>query len=75
MWTPHKPLPPINPDGVEIKIPYDKWEVGMSVFVPAINLHRLKIQVKRVARKKGWRVESKGRVEDGKLGLRIWRIV
>ncbi len=75
MWNPHKPLPPINPDGLTIKIPYSKWEVGMSVFVPSINLPKLRTQIKRVARQKGWRVEFRERIEDGKLGLRIWRIV
>ena len=75
MWTLPNLPPPINPDGVEIKIPYNKWEVGMSVFIPAINLAKLKTQIKRVARHKQWKIEIKGRVEDGKLGLRIWRIL
>ena len=76
MWSPPpKPPPEINPDGVVIKIPYNKWEVGMSVFIPALNLKKLKIQLRQVARHKGWRIEVKGRVEGGKLGLRIWRIV
>ncbi len=76
MWSqPPKPLPEVNPDGVVIKIPYHKWEVGMSVFVPALNLKKLKSQLRQVARRKNWRLEFKGRVEGGKLGLRIWRIV
>ena len=76
MWSlPPKPLPEVNPDGVVIKIPYHKWEVGMSVFVPALNLKKLKNQLRQVARRKNWRLEFKGRVEGGKLGLRIWRIV
>ena len=76
MWSPPpKPLPEVNPDGVVIKIPYHKWEVGMSVFVPALNLKKLKSQLRQVARRKNWQLEFKGRVEGGKLGLRIWRIV
>lgn len=47
----------------------------MSVFVPALNLKKLKSQLRQVARRKNWRLEFKGRVEGGKLGLRIWRIV
>jgi len=61
---------------VVIKIPYHKWEVGMSCVCPCAELKEVKkLSYGRLLDIRIGGLEFKGRVEGGKLGLRIWRIV
>jgi hypothetical protein len=63
------------PDGVVIDVNWDKFEVGSSVFIPAINLAELEKQVKNVANKMNFDIKSAERIENSKLGMRFWRIL
>lgn len=65
----------ICPDGVVININWDAFVVGSSIFIPAIDLSRLKKQIQTIAKDK--KIELKGveRIEAGKLGMRFWRIL
>ena len=63
------------PDGVVIHVNWDKFEVGSSVFIPAINLAELEKQVKNVANKMNFDIKSAERIENSKLGMRFWRIL
>ena len=65
----------LSPDGVPITVNWDKLDVGMSFFVPAINLSKLDKEVERIAKKLGIKIESRQRIENGKLGMRFWRIL
>lgn len=65
----------ICPDGVVIDINWDAFEVGTSIFIPAINLSRLNKQIQRVANDRKIRIKGFDRIESGKLGMRFWRIV
>lgn len=65
----------ICPDGVVIDINWDAFEVGTSIFIPAINLLRLNKQIQRVANDRKIRIKGFDRIESGKLGMRFWRIV
>jgi hypothetical protein len=65
----------INPDGLEIKIAWDKLVVGASVFIPAVNLTKLSRQISRMAAIKGIKIIKAERIENGKLGLRFWRVL
>lgn len=65
----------INPDGLEIKIAWDRMAVGASVFIPAVNLTRLNRQVNKMASRKGIKLIKAERIEAGKLGLRFWRVL
>jgi len=49
--------------------------VGMSMFVPAIKIQTAKKQIKKLTEEKGWKVSFADRIEDGKLGVRFWRLV
>jgi hypothetical protein len=62
-----------DPDGLRIKVEWDKFIVGASIFVPAINHIKLKEQALELAKCKGWEIETRRRVEGKILGLRIWR--
>jgi hypothetical protein len=65
----------ICPDGVIINVNWDTLEVGMSFFVPAVNLSLLDKQVKEIARYRGWKLEGRNQIEGSKLGIRFWRIL
>lgn len=63
------------PDGVVIEVNWKNFEVGSSVFIPAINLAELEKQVKNIAIKMGFQIKSAERIEKSKLGMRFWRIL
>ena len=65
----------VCPDGVVIDVNWDKFEIGSSVFIPAINLVELEKQVKKIAIKKDFQIKSAERIENSKLGMRFWRIL
>jgi len=77
---PKKPQPqkidyPICPDKLPILINWHEMVVGASVFIPALNLRKLKRQMEQESDKRGIRLVGKERIEGGKLGMRFWRIV
>ena len=65
----------VCPDGVVIDVNWDNLHVGMSVFIPAVNLSRLDKQMQIVANKKKVKLKGFDRIENGKLGMRFWRIL
>lgn len=65
----------VCPDGVVIDINWDNFHVGMSVFVPAVNLSMLDKQMQTIAKDKGIVIKGFDRIENKKLGMRFWRIV
>lgn len=65
----------LNPDGVRIVVDWDGMGVGSSIFIPCINTEKAMRQVKKVIAEKGWDVKYRVRIEDNKLGLRIWRFL
>jgi len=56
-------------------VAWNDMRVGNSIFVPCINTEKCKEQLKSIAKLKKWSFLIKIRVEDGKLGLRLWRTV
>jgi len=65
----------LSPDGVRIKINWEQFVVGSSIFVPAINLVKLNKQMQEVAKFKEIQVKGFDRIENGKLGMRFWRVL
>jgi len=47
----------------------------MSVFIPAINLVTLENQVQTLAKKLSMELTGRERIENGKLGIRYWRVM
>jgi len=66
-------LDDLYPDEVAIKIPWDLWQVGMSVFVPCMALNKAGIHARAVAKRKGYNILVRSCIEGGHLGVRIWR--
>jgi len=65
----------VCPDGVVIGINWDSLDIGMSFFVPAVNLPILSKQVQKIADYKNLTLKGYERIENGKLGMRFWRIL
>ena len=65
----------INPDGLEIRVIWEHLAVGASVFIPAVNLVKLDRQVCKAATARNMRLAKAERIENGKLGLRYWRVL
>ena len=65
----------LHPDEVLIEVDWDKMVIGASVFIPCINTEEAIKQVEAIFKDKSWQYEHRVRIEDGRLGLRIWRTV
>jgi len=73
--VPHKKTKEtLRPDGVLIKIDWDTFDPGSSVFIPAVNTDKLHNQMMSRARDKGMKIKGFERIEGGLLGMRFWRI-
>jgi hypothetical protein len=73
--TSYQSLFPIQPDGVPIFVAWHGLAIGASVFIPAINLIKLRKQMTKEAERRGFRVVGWERIESGKLGMRFWRVL
>jgi hypothetical protein len=64
----------LAPDGVRIVIDWERLVLGASIFIPAVNTPELVIQFKS-AMPKDWKIEYRNRIENGKWGVRFWRML
>ena len=64
----------LNPDGVRIIVNWDDMVAGSSVFILSVNTQEALSQIKSVMNDKGWKYQMQIRVEDEKLGVRVWRL-
>ena len=64
----------LNPDGVRIIVNWDDMVAGSSVFILSVNTQEALSQIKSVMNDKGWEYQMQIRVEDEKLGVRVWRL-
>jgi hypothetical protein len=62
------------PDGVEMEVPIEFMVVKDSVFIPTLKPTELRYLIKRIARELEYTVEMQNAVEDGYLGLMVWRV-
>lgn len=65
----------LNPDGVRVVIDWEKFLVGMSIFIPCINTEKARRQAARICKELGYEVIIKVNISDKKLGVRVWRTV
>lgn len=62
------------PDGVEMEVPIEYMVVKDSVFIPTLKPTELRVLVRRIAKELEFTVEMRTAVEDGYLGLMVWRV-
>jgi hypothetical protein len=60
---------------VRIIVDWDSIKTGMSVFILCVNTEKAIKQIKNIVQSKRWKVETRVVIEDGKLGVRIWRVL
>jgi hypothetical protein len=65
----------LHPDGIRIIVNWEGMHVGASLFVPCLNTQKAKDQVVTLFKRKKWQVKTKIAIENGKLGIRIWRTI
>ena len=65
----------LNPDGVRIIVNWDDMVTSSSVFILCINVTLAVEQIYNVAKRRNWQIKTQVRVENEKLGVRVWRIV
>jgi len=65
----------LSPDGVRIIVNWDDMVTSSSVFILCVNTQVAIEQAKKITTARGWQTENQVRVEDGRLGVRIWRTV
>jgi hypothetical protein len=65
----------LAPDEVRIIVDWDKFTIGSSVFVPAVDTAELITQVKLIALRNLWTIEYRHRIENKLWGVRFWRVL
>ena len=63
----------LNPDGVRIVVHWNAFVVGSSIFVPCVNTTKTVQQLTAICGDNEWQTITKLRIENGRLGVRIWR--
>lgn len=62
------------PDGVEWEVPLEHMAVKDAVFIPTLNAPATKILLYKVARMLEIKIEMQTTIEEGYLGVLVWRI-
>lgn len=62
------------PDGVEMDVPFEYLDVKDSIFIPTLKSTELRLLLRRVAKDIEFTIEMHNAIEDGYLGLMVWRI-
>lgn len=61
------------PDGVRVVVNWGDMDVNASIFVPCVDTREATKQIKSLVNEKDWKIESRVCIEDGLLGVRVWR--
>lgn len=62
------------PDDVESEIPLEFMDVKDAVFIPTLNIQATRSIIRKAAKLLEIEVEMHMAVEDGYLGVMVWRI-
>lgn len=62
------------PDDVEMNVPIEYMVVKDSVFIPTLKPVELRAIIRRIAKDLEYSVEMRNVVQDGYLGLMVWRV-
>ena len=62
------------PDDVTMEVPIEYLEVKDSVFIPTLKATELRLILRRIAKEIEISIEMQNAIEDGYLGLMVWRI-
>lgn len=62
------------PDGVEWEVPLEYMAVKDAVFIPSLNTPATMAILRRVARALEYEIDCQTTIEDGYLGVMVWRV-
>jgi hypothetical protein len=62
------------PDGVEMEVPIEHMVVKDSIFIPTLRPIELRNMLQSIAKKLEMEVTTKSVIEDGYLGMMVWRV-
>ena len=65
---------PLEIEGVQVQVEWQKFRIGTSFFLPCIDHDRMTAGIVKRATNRGFRVKIIARVENGMWGIRVWRI-
>lgn len=65
----------LAPDGVRIRVAWDKFVPGASVFIPCINAVECVRQFNEIAKSGDWVWDTRVGTEGGRWGVRFWRVL
>jgi hypothetical protein len=65
----------IETEGVTVDIKWEKFIPGSSFFVPCIDVGRITRQVADAAHTQGFKIVTRTHAENGRWGVRVWRIL
>jgi hypothetical protein len=60
--------------GIPIDIEWDAFQIGTSIFIPGVDVDDLKRQAQWEMKRLGLEVVINPVIEDGVMGVRIWRV-
>lgn len=63
------------PDGVCMRINWNRFVVGSSVFMPCIDVEKAKQEVQKMAKHRCIKLKAVVRIENGLYGVRFWRVL
>lgn len=65
----------LAPDGVPIRVAWHRMVRGASVFIPCVNVVACGQELNEIATMKKWQIEMRVKIEGGRWGVRVWRIL
>jgi hypothetical protein len=65
---------PLEIEGIQVQVEWQKFRIGTSFFLPCIDHDRMTAGIVKRATSRGFRVKIIARVENGMWGIRVWRI-
>lgn len=64
----------LSPDGVRIVVDWSKFLPGTSIFIPCVNTKRAIDDLVAASGISKENITKRVRIENGKYGVRVWRI-
>lgn len=65
----------LAPDGVPIRVLWDKFVPGASIFVPCVNTLECVRQLHEIGTTYDWTLDYRTVIEGGRWGVRVWRVL
>lgn len=62
------------PDGIEIEVPLEHMAVKDAVFIPTLNAPATYVILRQIAKALEVQYEMRTTIEDGFLGVMVWRV-